>query len=649
MQLKQVQIQNYKSIEDSTLFSIAQTTCFVGKNEAGKSALLEALYKLNPTEKEKEFFNSGVEYPRRHLTDYDDTLSQNHNVLTTYWELKQTEINQLESLFGESILEDNRVIARKGYDNRVLWNCQIKQDKIVDNFIEHSLLHNEEIEGLGNPQTVNELVRILKSIPTPSERHIELITKLTGILNQSSFEDYIAQMLMTFLPTFVYFADYQRLPGSVSIDQLNERKSKNTLRFEDRIFLALLDSAKTTPEQISKAKTFEEFIGRLEGVSNKITNQIFQYWKQNRELRVEFRFDPAKPEDPAPYNNGTIFRTRIKNDRHGVSVNFDNRSTGFVWFFSFLIWFSQVKKNYGENLIILLDEPGLTLHGKAQSDLLRYINEALSPNYQVLYTTHSPFMVDMNNFAGIRTVEDIVTKNGDILGTKVGDQVLSTDADTIFPLQAVLGYDLTQTLFVGEHVLLVEGPSDLLYLKWFSKELTDRKRVGLDARWVITPCGGIDKVASFMALFSGNLINIAVLIDYHDGEKKKVKDLKEQKISQASHVFTADMFVEQSEADVEDLLGWNFYVSLINLTYSLEKPHLMPEQKEKSGLRVVKEVEKHFRTLPEHISNFDHFAPSSYLIENSGSIKSKVKGLEQALDTFEGLFKMLNALLPPLK
>lgn len=126
--------------------------------------------------------------------------------------------------------------------------------------------------------------------------------------------------------------------------------------------------------------------------------------------------------------------------------------------------------------------PGLSLHGKAQGDLLRYINEKLTPNYQVIYSTHSPFMIDPDNILNVRTVEDVITENDDILGTKVGDQVLSTDLDTIFPLQAALGYDITQSLFVGKNTLLVEGPSDLLYLKWFSKELRNRGKVCLDPR-----------------------------------------------------------------------------------------------------------------------------------------------------------------------
>ena len=124
---------------------------------------------------------------------------------------------------------------------------------------------------------------------------------------------------------------------------------------------------------------------------------MFKYWTQNRNLRVLFTLDAALSGDPPPFNQGRILHTRIYNTLHDVSVNFDERSRGFVWFFSFLVLFSQVKKNFGKNVIILLDEPGLSLHAKAQGDLLRYVEEQLTPDHQVIYTTHSPFMIDSTN------------------------------------------------------------------------------------------------------------------------------------------------------------------------------------------------------------------------------------------------------------
>ena len=168
-----------------------------------------------------------------------------------------------------------------------------------------------------------------------------------------------------------------------------------------------------------------------------------------------------------------------------------------MWFFSFLVQFAMMRRNTN-NVIILLDEPGLTLHGKAQEDLLRYIEENLLPSHQVIYSTHSPFMVPSKRLSACRVVEDVISYDTSgrpqSEGTKVTEDVMSTDKDTLFPLQGALGYSLTQSLFVGENTLLVEGPSDILYLQVFSNELERRGQEGLNSRWIMCPAGGIDNV-----------------------------------------------------------------------------------------------------------------------------------------------------------
>jgi len=78
---------------------------------------------------------------------------------------------------------------------------------------------------------------------------------------------------------------------------------------------------------------------------------------------VRFTIDAGRPGDPEPFNTGTVMRARVYNGLHDMTVPFSDRSAGFIWFFSFLVTFSQVKKDHG-NVIILLDEPGLNLHGE---------------------------------------------------------------------------------------------------------------------------------------------------------------------------------------------------------------------------------------------------------------------------------------------
>ena len=72
MILNSLRIENFKSIEDSTEFTLKPVTCLVGKNESGKSTILQALYKLNPDIQEKGHFDPLLEYPRRYYAEYKE-------------------------------------------------------------------------------------------------------------------------------------------------------------------------------------------------------------------------------------------------------------------------------------------------------------------------------------------------------------------------------------------------------------------------------------------------------------------------------------------------------------------------------------------------------------------------------------------------
>lgn len=150
---------------------------------------------------------------------------------------------------------------------------------------------------------------------------------------------------------------------------------------------------------------------------------------------------------------------RMYDNRHMLSLPFDERSSGFQWFFSFLTAFSRYEYD-NTPVIILLDEPALGLHAKAQRDFLRFIEERLSKRCQVIYTTHSPFMIQPDHLERARLVED----RGRDTGSVTTSDVLTTDSDTLFPLQAALGYDIAQHLIIAKDNLVVEGPSDFLFM-----------------------------------------------------------------------------------------------------------------------------------------------------------------------------------------
>ena len=143
----------------------------------------------------------------------------------------------------------------------------------------------------------------------------------------------------------------------------------------------------------------EMLTAELGSASNRITQEVFQYWSQNQSPRVQFQLQRALPGDPAAFNEGWIIRTRIQNTRHGVSINFDERSTGFVWFFSFVIWFDQIRNNLGDNLFLLPDEPGLSLHANGP-DRPPALHGRRACDQLPSDTTHSPFMIDASKLPG---------------------------------------------------------------------------------------------------------------------------------------------------------------------------------------------------------------------------------------------------------
>ena len=564
----------------------------------------------------------------------------------------------LELLRGElpelKIKDDAIIKISKGYQNTRAWLVTADEAATVKTLVDSARFNAAERASVtGDLATLRTLHEVLSSIERPTQKHQELQQRLNEKYPEESVALAVATALLPNLPKFVYFKEYERLPGKVSINQLVQLEQESQLTFELKIFQALLDLVNSSAQEIAETGRSEDLIMNLEAIENRLTDEIFEYWSQNKHLKVDFRCDMGRPNDPPPFNDGYVFSTRIRNQRHRASVNFDERSTGFIWFFSFLIWFSQMKANYADKLIVLLDEPGLTLHGKAQKDLLRYIREKLQPDHQVIYTTHSPFMLDAKNIFSLRTVEDVVKQKvvggnveEEILGTKVGEKILSGDRDTILPLQGLLGYDITQTLFVGPYVVVVEGPSEWAFMNWFTRKLVADGRTGLDIRWVIAPAEGASKVTSFITLFKGRGLKIATLLDYHKDQKGMVEKLEKSKLLEDGHLLKTTDFVDQDEADVEDLVGWDLYAALVNGVLPIpEAKKLAAAKPHDCEMRIVKEVEKWAQLLPPGVPEFDHFEAAQHLNQLSPDEIATLPGLDSALDRFEALFKRLNGLI----
>lgn len=348
--------------------------------------------------------------------------------------------------------------------------------------------------------------------------------------------------------------------------------------------------------------------------------------------------------------SGTNVWASVYDSRHKVTTSLGTRSQGFVWFFSFLAWYSQLQRE-NKPLILLLDEPGLFLHAKAQIDLLNYFESELGSAHQLIYTTHSPFMVDPRHWHRTRIVQDKGIDTLDPLppeqeGTKVFADVLEASSDSLFPLQAALGYEIHQTLFIGPNSLVVEGVSDLLYLQTMTAILEQEGRVGLSGKWTITPVGGAEKVPTFVALIGAQRsLNLATLIDIGKESEQTVENRFKKKLLAKNRVTTYAEFTGGKYADAEDMFEVGFYVDLVNEEYkaSLAQP-IKESNLTSKHPRVLRRLEEYFEKHPLSGATFNHFRPARLFAERAGALRPKLS--DTTLARFEKAFKKLNGLLP---
>ena len=655
MKLKEYRVREFRSVWDSGPIKVDdRKTCLVGKNEAGKTALLTALYRTNPLIASDAVFDLVYDYPKREITDYESAVGNEERepvtVVGCTYQLESQELEAIRRIFGDGVLKSNDIETLTSYGPyRRKFSIKTDETVAIKNLAEKTDLPPSLSETLRCSKDWDEVLKALQGADSTDAvaKSIRFVLQVKKV----GFERYICESIIApLMPKFLYFDDYYRMTGCENLNALIERDDTDSLHNSDRPLIGLIKLARLDLQDLRDVVSTEELKNKLENASNYLTRKIMNYWSQNKHIQMRFDVRDGKPEDPDGMQDGVNVWAEIYDRVHMASTRFDVRSHGFVWFFSFLAWYEHLKLEK-QNLILLLDEPGLSLHGRAQEDLLRYFDEELT-RHQLLYTTHSPFMIDSRQLDQVRIVQDLgidadreLPKEED--GTKVLSNVLEATRDSLFPLQGALGYEIQQTLFVGPNSLLVEGPSDFLILQCVSSQLEREGKQCLSGKWVIIPVGGIGKVSTFAALLGSQKgMNVVTLLDADNENPELVEDLYKKKLLKESKVLTYANFLGQKSADIEDLFERTFYLDLVNSEFSkqLEKPIELNELN-KNEPRTVKAIWSYLKSNSKTMDSklFNHFRPARYLAENMDRLWGNVSDESKA--RFESMFSALNDLL----
>ena len=627
MLLKKVTIHKYKSFLTEQEFTVEdQITRIVGKNESGKTALLEAIAKSNYFEDNAEFkFDKDLDYPRGELIK---VRNSNPEVITCEYILSDEDIKIIEDTFAAGIVSQRAFSETYYYDNTsVTTGIEVSFDVFKTWLITSFDVGDQAKELIKQADSFSTLeVTISANLSLPGMDKIKAeIDKIKSKAKgwEDPLEGYLYKTYIEpSIPQLWYFSDYFSLPYRINLAEFaNGNQSGSLSQEEYKIAKALFELSGLQISDIQSEGNFEVFKAQLEATSNAITDDMFEYWSTNQNLAIRFEIEHAP-------NGVRYLNIRIYNSKHRVTLPLKNRSKGFLWFFSFLVWFSKIQGDKKKKYILLLDEPGLSLHASAQHDLLRFIDEKLAPEYQVIYTTHSPFMIDSLKLNEVRTVYD--TQNPKI-GSVVSDAVEEKDSDTLFPLQAALGYTLAQNLYVSPKNLLVEGISDLVYLNHFSAILKENGREGLADDITIVPVGGADKIATFISLMRGNELSTVCVLDTFTDQKAEahLKRMIEEKIIADKKIIFYHTILNQDFADIEDLFSKEEYLRLYNGAFgkSIQITELDAQKP------IMLQLKRKNDNKP-----FNHYSPANHMAKNIGTITFS----NETLDRFEKLFKLVN-------
>lgn len=480
MKLLRYKVTNFRSVKDSGWINCDDVTTLVGINEAGKSNLLLALWKLNPA--------SGGEIdplhdlPVNRYAELCDRLAETVFV-SAQFEISEDTAIEIGDIIGCDISPNSVITVSRRYDGRTYIDFNGGYPKTT--------LTRKVTETTDNEQSVEKEESIDYDKDALQEEVINHLPKFVYYSNYGNLSSRI------YLPHVVKWLNKQDVPG-IENNEDQVRSLRVLFKFVNLKPQEILDLGndggndrnrqlpKEEIERIENAKEKRSIL--LQSASTNLTEKFKNWWKQG-----EYKFRLAA--------DGNYFCIWVSDAKRPAEVSLELRSTGLQWFLSFFLVFLVESEESHKNAILLLDEAGLTLHPLAQRDLSKFFNE-LSKTNQIINTTHSPFIVDTNNIDRCKVVymdEDGYTVASDDL--RQGNDKKSEQS--IYAVHAALGLTVSDILLQGCKPVIVEGASDQIYMNAAKQWLISQKKISPIEEIVFIPSGGVKGIPGVVSILCG--------------------------------------------------------------------------------------------------------------------------------------------------
>lgn len=454
MKIKLFRVQNFRSFIDSGWVSCQDITTLAGVNEAGKSNLLKALWKLKPAfQADNKILHTDL--PR----DKFDELMDSPELpvfITAKFKLEPKDLALLRKYFP----------MVKPFDT-----CMVSR-------------------------TLNGKYIVEVPVAIPEEQ-----------------KQKIHNFIIKIMPGFIYYSNYGNLDSNIYLPQMLARFNKNGVNAltatKRRTIKLLLMYVGITPEMLKNdmAALFEDMEERKGHLSAKELGEITAKKEEYKQLfdlagkRLSQEFSTLWTQGRYQFEfafEGDRLRIWVT-DEKGNRAPLEERSVGMQWFVSFFLVFSVESKNFYTNTVLLLDESGMTLHGLAQKDLIAFF-EKMSESNQIIYTTHSSFMIPTQQLNRTK----IVYKDEQGHSVVTNDLRINSDHSneaSLYPVQSAVGIELSRSILNGATPIVVLSNADQTLLTTMKNFLAGKGQFlsVSDTVFVSTGLNGLDGTAQILA------------------------------------------------------------------------------------------------------------------------------------------------------
>ena len=595
MRLRRFRIRAFRCIHDSGDVTVGDLAAFVGRNESGKTTILQGLILLNRDEivSDLDLCDEMVEELKSEIKVAEGVFELNEHerefVKEKFPSLDIKRLKIFRTNKNPEIqydFEDGKIGEEQNTNLRSWQSITSDLQNFIDTIPNHiqEQLDTDFFQLSSPPKTISGFKKDLQifdeSIKSVASEEEEVVSEWNGLypnilensdgfLNTSErleLEEFIKDNLH---PRIVYFSDYKKILGNINLqDYLHGVKSSTSENVEyveefDRVetvrnlfYLAELELDKLEEYQNSPSK----LIKLLNQASKKLTSRLNPAWK-GEPIHVELRFNPGNIMSVVisdVHRDGTITNTGLLN----------RRAEGFKWTFSFIINFAaETQRSELKEAILLLDEPARNLHPTQQRGIADMLKNLAGTN-QVLYATHSPFMI-FDYTPGNLLVVELERKNH---LSKIYYEYWKADDATLTPILYGLSRGLVESTVdreIGSNsrpIIIVETMSDTMYLNAFDKFLQD-PNISMNPLNVI-PAYNKNSVLPLAIFYRDHGYNTFILLDNDNESKQIAEQLKNNKFSEIQTIF----FEREGKLlqSIEDYMVTEDYLYAVNQTYEIK-------------------------------------------------------------------------------